>query len=179
MRRDSAVKIGIGGNTDQEELAHLREIGYQSEAELQGAVNHARLTWTPRVMFVLVPVFAALVGVVFRRSGRNYPQHLYFALHVHAAWFAAGAAVVAVSLVLPSRVAAVIGIGLLVYGLAYPVLALSTAYGVRKRRAVTRSLVVLPVYGLVVMIAVIVVMLLLVLGRAGVFKMLQWMQSLP
>ncbi|HEX2341986.1 MAG TPA: hypothetical protein VHI98_16040 [Vicinamibacterales bacterium] len=25
-----------------------------------------------------------------RRSGRNYPQHLYFSLHVHAAWFFCG-----------------------------------------------------------------------------------------
>ena len=38
-------------------------------------------------MFVLVPLFAALVMLRRRRSGHTYPQHLYFALHVHAAWF--------------------------------------------------------------------------------------------
>jgi hypothetical protein len=37
--------------------------------------------------------------LVSRRSGRNYPQHLYFALHVHAGWFFAGA--VALAVVLP------------------------------------------------------------------------------
>lgn len=40
-----------------------------------------------RAMFVLVPVFAALVMLVRRQSGLNYPQHLYFALHIHAMWF--------------------------------------------------------------------------------------------
>lgn len=59
--------------------------------ELQKAANEAITHWTPRAMFVLVPVFADLVALAARRSGRNYPQHLYFALHVHAAWFSAGA----------------------------------------------------------------------------------------
>ena len=35
----------------------------------------------------LLPLFAAMIGLTVRRSGRNYPQQLYFALHVHAAWF--------------------------------------------------------------------------------------------
>jgi hypothetical protein len=43
----------------------------------------------PRVMFVLVPLFAALVGLVFRRMRMRYPQHLAFALHVHAFMFVA------------------------------------------------------------------------------------------
>lgn len=36
----------------------------------------------PRAMFLLVPVFAAVLGLFYRR--RNYPEHLYFALHLHA-----------------------------------------------------------------------------------------------
>jgi hypothetical protein len=41
----------------------------------------------PRAMFLLVPLFAAIVGVFYR--GRHYPEHLYFALHVHAFAFLA------------------------------------------------------------------------------------------
>ena len=41
-----------------------------------------------RLMFALLPAFAWLVSVVASKR-RNFPQHLYFALHVHAAWFAA------------------------------------------------------------------------------------------
>jgi len=47
--------------------------------------------WLPRAMFVLVPLFAALVMLFRRGSGHTYPQHVYFGLHVHAAWFFASA----------------------------------------------------------------------------------------
>jgi hypothetical protein len=56
-----------------------------SEVEL--TISTALNVWLPRAMFVLVPLFAALVMWRRRRSGHTYPQHLYFALHVHAAWF--------------------------------------------------------------------------------------------
>jgi len=39
----------------------------------------------PRVLFVLVPVFAGIVALFYRR--RRFPQHLVFALHLHAAFF--------------------------------------------------------------------------------------------
>ena len=57
------------------------------EESSERAVGAAMNEWLPRAMFVLVPLFAALVMLVRRRSGHNYPQHLYFALHVHAMWF--------------------------------------------------------------------------------------------
>src|SRR6202008_4427500 len=37
---------------------------------------------TPRMMFALLPVFAAIVALFYR--GRKYPEHLYFAIHLHA-----------------------------------------------------------------------------------------------
>jgi len=52
---------------------------------------HTIEVWMPRTMFVLVPLFALLVSVVTRSTRRNYPQHLYFALHLHAGLFAFGA----------------------------------------------------------------------------------------
>ena len=51
------------------------------------AAADAVATWLPRAMFVLVPLFAALVMLVRPSSGLNYPQHLYFALHVQAFYF--------------------------------------------------------------------------------------------
>jgi hypothetical protein len=41
----------------------------------------------PRTLFVLVPVFAAIVALFYRRRG--FAQHLIFALHLHAAVFIA------------------------------------------------------------------------------------------
>lgn len=36
----------------------------------------------PRMLFVLLPVFAGIVALFYR--GRKYPEHLYFAIHLHA-----------------------------------------------------------------------------------------------
>jgi hypothetical protein len=45
------------------------------------------LATLPRALFALVPVFAAIVALFYRR--RRFPQHLVFALHLHAAIFGA------------------------------------------------------------------------------------------
>jgi hypothetical protein len=39
----------------------------------------------PRVLFALVPVFAAIVALFYRR--RRFAQHLIFAIHLHATIF--------------------------------------------------------------------------------------------
>jgi len=44
---------------------------------------------TPRMMFVLVPLFAALTALLFRSRRLHYPKHLTFALHAHAFLFLA------------------------------------------------------------------------------------------
>jgi hypothetical protein len=41
------------------------------------------------MMFVLVPLFAALAAIIFRKRRMHYPQHLTFALHAHAFLFLA------------------------------------------------------------------------------------------
>lgn len=41
----------------------------------------------PRMLFVLLPVFAAIVALFYH--GRKYPEHLYFAIHLHAFAFLA------------------------------------------------------------------------------------------
>ncbi len=52
-------------------------------------LQRTTLSAIPKAMFVLVPLFAALIGVMYRDRRRKYPQHLAFALHVHAALFLA------------------------------------------------------------------------------------------
>jgi hypothetical protein len=59
--------------------AHVHE-AIRRRGELSSAVT----AYIPRMMFVLVPLFAALIGLVYRARARRYPQHLVFALHVHA-----------------------------------------------------------------------------------------------
>ena len=95
-----AVAIGAFGGLDRAELQYTPEAGETEAAAQEGrarveaaerTVTTAFNVWLPRAMFVLVPLFAALVMVVRRGDGHTYPQHLYFALHVHAAGFCANA----------------------------------------------------------------------------------------
>ena len=90
-------------------------------------------------MFLLVPLFAWLVALAFRRSHYTYLQHLYFALHTHAAWFAAAA--VGEAAKLPSPWVIDKGIQALVIGfcVTYTVLAFRRAYGIPTRQAATRT----------------------------------------
>jgi Protein of unknown function (DUF3667) len=111
----------------------------QQRRELEAAASPALVEWVPRAMFVLVPLFAGLVALAVRRSGRNYPQHLYFALHVHAAWFFAGAAAAAVQIraipVVTPLVTRIAG----AYAVVYLVLAFRRAYALTTGRAMLRS----------------------------------------
>jgi hypothetical protein len=49
------------------------------------AYQRAWLSNVPKLMFVLVPFYAAIVSLFF--WGRRYPEHLHFALHLHAVLF--------------------------------------------------------------------------------------------
>lgn len=52
-----------------------------------GGFRRSLLDAMPKVLFVLVPVFAAIVALFYH--GRRYPEHLYFAIHFHAFVFLA------------------------------------------------------------------------------------------
>ena len=48
----------------------------------------AALNYTySKLMFELVPFFAAVLKLAYRKRGGNYPKYLYLSLHVHAAVF--------------------------------------------------------------------------------------------
>jgi len=161
----SGLRATFKGETDQDTTEELRKLGFDSERELQDALQHARARWAPRVMFLLVPLFAWLVHCAYRRTGRNYPQHLYFALHVHAAWFAAGATAAAAALVswhfFPPAVAALA----LAYAGIYVVLALRTSYGGTTSQAFRRAVVVGGVYWIAVILATVAIALPVIFWR--------------
>jgi hypothetical protein len=153
---------------DQQDQAEaLRRIGFQSEDELRKAVNYEYAHSVPRVMFVLVPMFAWLTAVAWRKTHRNYPQHLYFALHVHAAWFAAAACGLIAERFLPSPLAVIVQVTLVVYGLCYLVFALVRAYDSTMKQALTRAAIILPIYGLMVLCSAVGVMLAMIFGHAA------------
>jgi hypothetical protein len=60
----------------------------------------------PKALFVLVPLFALLTSLAWRRKRLRYPAHLYLALHLHAAWFGSLALATAAAVFFPSYSAA-------------------------------------------------------------------------
>jgi hypothetical protein len=52
-----------------------------------GGFKRRILETMPRMLFVLLPIFAGILALFYR--GRKYPEHLYFAIHLHAFIFLA------------------------------------------------------------------------------------------
>jgi len=76
----------------------------------------------PQMMFLLLPIFAALLMLLYAGSGRFYVEHFVFALHVHASAFVIFMAMIAVA-----RVPAV-GTALLCWLMLYVFLAMKKVY---------------------------------------------------
>lgn len=81
----------------------------------------------PRVLFALLPVFGGIVAVFYRR--RHYPEHLYFALHVHAFVFLALALAEASKFSQSLTMATWVGVASTLWILLYAALALRRVYG--------------------------------------------------
>jgi hypothetical protein len=135
----------------------LRRLGFESQEELERTAGGAFVHWTPRAMFLLVPLFAAMIGLTVRRSGRNYPQQLYFALHVHAAWFLILAAGTLAQFI-PQRWSR-LSFVLPVWMLVYLFLALRRAYGLRIGGALWRTAIVAVAYSLVLLATMVAIVL--------------------
>jgi hypothetical protein len=93
----------------------------------------------PNVMFVLVPIFAGLVALVFRGRRMRYPQHLAFALHTHAFLFLALIPTLTPR-VTPNAVVDALAVAASFGAIAtYFVLAVRRVYGGSLRGAILRS----------------------------------------
>lgn len=94
---------------------------------------------TPRLLFILMPVFALLLSLAYRSRRRAYATHLIVALHIHAFAFAVLALSEIVAL-LPVHAIHAIGKYAIAIGLCcYPPLALRRVYGGRLWGAVGRT----------------------------------------
>jgi hypothetical protein len=57
--------------------------------------SFGRALWNnvPKMMFIFLPLIAAVLSLLYIRSGRYYVEHLLFVVHFHAFFFLAGVAV--------------------------------------------------------------------------------------
>lgn len=109
-------------------------------------------SYYPKVGFVLLPIYALILSLVYRH--RRYPEHLYFALHVHAFAFLmlALARLLAAS---PVRViaswSALIGLQVI---LVYAALAQQRVYGGNSLLTVGKTAIIVVIYAFAFLIAV-------------------------
>lgn len=105
----------------------------------------------PRMLFLLLPVFAGLVAIFYR--GRKYPEHLYFAIHLHAFVFLALSAAALLRFTQIPLLAAIAGIIGAVWIPIYATLAFRRVYGGSLARTVLKELGIGALYALIAAIA--------------------------
>jgi hypothetical protein len=103
------------------------------------------------VMFALLPLFAAQLKLVYLRRGMRWSEHLVFALHLHAFWFAMLATEAARLPWLQALAALAVPV--------YSVLALQRVYGGRWWATALRSVALCTLYGTTLVVALVVVAL--------------------
>ena len=108
----------------------------------------------PRALFVLVPIFAAILAVFYRR--RPFSQHLIFALHLHAVIFLAQTVGEAADFTRSVSVDDVVSLVVLVYLTVYILRAFKTVYREQWRSIVLKSVGVGIVYGIACLVGLVV-----------------------
>lgn len=101
----------------------------------------------PRALFILLPVFALLTNLMWRKARPGYPAHLYLALHIHAAVFGALLIYTLAVGVITSDTAAFLVFGvILAYIVWYGLTALHRVFGQSWPRTVLKATAIGVVY---------------------------------
>jgi hypothetical protein len=89
---ESSLKLDAGPWIDKHE-PRLREACRKIMADSQ-SFGRAVYENLPKMMFIFLPLIAAVMFVLYLGSGRYYVEHLLFFLHYHAFFFLGGLAIV-------------------------------------------------------------------------------------
>ncbi|MFL5463605.1 MAG: DUF3667 domain-containing protein [Gemmatimonadaceae bacterium] len=108
----------------------------------------------PRMLFALLPIFAAILALFYR--GRKYPEHLYFAIHLHAFIFLALGVTAALKFTQSAVLVAVSSALALIWIPIYATLAFRRVYGGGLGRTLMKEVAIGVIYGITSVIAFIV-----------------------
>jgi hypothetical protein len=96
------------------------------------------------VFFVLLPVFAAILALFYRK--RHYPEHSYFAVHLHAFAFFALMFIELAKFARLDRLGDALAPGALIWICVYSILALRRVYGGTVGSTIAKSVGIGAVY---------------------------------
>ena len=140
-----------GLNQDTEFERRL-ESGLQKAEQDNEMLGQAVLKNLPRVMFVLMPIFALLTWLFYRKQQRHYIAHLYYSIHFHAfAFLVMTLYMLLARLVLPKPVAALLILTLI----PYHFIALRRVFGGSRAVTFGKGLAVAALYWIIALTAVI------------------------
>ncbi len=121
----------------------MHEQGHKGEIVITRNIEHD----LPKIMFILLPLFALFVGVFYSSRKFLYSQHVIFSLHFHSFLFIALLIAGLVSLALPMDKAWFILVGVWLFGVfIYLATALHTAYSEALWRSVIKAVGISVVY---------------------------------
>jgi hypothetical protein len=109
-----------------------------------GGFKRRLLETMPRMLFVLLPIFAGIVALFYR--GRKYPEHLYFAIHLHAFIFLALATAALVKFTQIPLLVAAAGLIVVVWIPVYATRAFRRVYGGSLSRTLMKELAIGAMY---------------------------------
>lgn len=109
----------------------------------------------PYAMFLLMPIFALLLKLVYLNRGMVYGEHIVFSLHVHAAWFV----LVLLMVVLPDTLALFVTLALPVY----TVIAMRQVYAGRWWASLLRAAAIAVPYVMATLVVIVLLVALIAL----------------
>jgi len=106
----------------------------RDDAEFRGLLLRRGIGNLPLMMFLLLPIYALMLKILYVRSGRYYVEHLIYSLHLHAFIFLTLGAIFAWMGTLDAMgyqpvVHELLVVAWWVYFCLYPVLAMKRVYG--------------------------------------------------
>jgi Protein of unknown function (DUF3667) len=159
----SGQLIGLSGEERAEALKNLERAPWWAQAVMRPILldpEGFRLGYVqtlPRVLFVLVPVFAAIVALFYRR--RRFPQHLVFAVHLHAVIFIVLTIRELSQLTRSPVVLDIFELGATVAIIAYSLIAFRRVYRERWWRVVPKAFGIAVIYGIAGVTAMVLTMI--------------------
>ena len=99
-----------------------------SEEDMRVQLMSGLTSYVPKMMFVMLPVFAFFLKLLYLRRQRYYVGHLIFALNYHSFAFIVLLATTILSVVLPESVSGVVNALLIVYLHVYLFMAMYRVY---------------------------------------------------
>jgi len=104
----------IEGSTRLERYEPRLRSACRKILEDQQSFGRALFQNVPKMMFIFLPLIAAIMAVLYVRSGRYYVEHLLFVVHFHAFFFLVGIVVIVLERLVTATPAGPLATGLTV-----------------------------------------------------------------